>query len=665
MTDAAERFIAAASRPLEDNRELHLAARQQLSESIAAADARGSDSLETATERLEKIDVRGHGRVWRVVLYGIVGAAFLAMMVSEKTTLRYAADAIPVIQMTGGGAASVTESLPDFADDLTPREKLILFGDTTHHSPSRQARGLWDSEPENPVYFANYVARFLQEHRTLPPDTLEIANRIDPSNGWFHALAASLAAEQALDTTFSARITTPGGVKIAPVRDETKLREAIMLFHEAASRSRFECYESQLLRERIALLPKRTDSLDQMPRLAYLTMTMTATFKIQRLSQAIAAEAIRLAEAGDVEGFERHLVAWKSWSETWLSAPAGNLIEILVAMSAVISPSKAMREAAENLGLAEEAERLGELVDRVEERQKTRARHKTEERHEDLRLKAGALSSLTLPAVARTAVHPPVLRDQDVMPGRLADHSLFGRLTTLLSSGLLALIFIATCLFRFRGGPLARRLSLPMTNLLRARDWCWIIGGGVVLPWLWFLAFTRLTPLGTRDWSLRASNFAAPAFQYGALLVLTVLLPVTLARWRIRLRAGSVGLSARRQWGVWLGPVAVAVLVPIAGAGLTFGLDFPAGLGITIPFAAVALLYLGWISMRARWSADRATCCADKRSRARSCRPMPSVSSRCLPTARSSTPRSGTGSPAIASPRSRPKRPRPAATSIR
>lgn len=565
MPDAAERFIAAATAPMADNPELQIAARNELAESIARTNEAGADSLERSAERLEREKSRT-GRWFKMGLYVVataISVAALATFLSSSVELRAL---YPFLSGADAGPFDPSDLEARLGAHLTPDERLLLIGDTRKSGRSARIKGLWDSDPRNPAYFADYATVHGSDNRTLPPDFLKTAKELDPENGWFIAIAAAAAAEEGIDRNAKATLT-PGGAKLRPVKDQAKLDEAIGLFHQAARLEHFDSYQGTLLKQRILLLPERTDVASQGAPITYLASMSTLNLRLRHLSEAIAVKANQLAKDGDKEGFQGLLEDWDQFVPRFAAVHHTNLVDILLAYVFVSTPLKSLAEAAAELGMPEEARRLQELDRRMEEQKAaTRARPSSDE--ERIGLHSGLLAGRTIPVIARQTLTPVPIAPEELEPGRLADHAFAGRILSLLGWLVLGLALVAARFFRSRGGPLQHALSASLLRLLRPGDWAWIIGGGILLPFAYHQIITEMTPLGAKEWSLRASLFMTPSGQFGAMISLMIVLPLLIARWRLGRRAGAVGLASRTSF--WERAAIVLCILALPSFGVPF-----------------------------------------------------------------------------------------------
>ena len=572
MPDPAERFIEAATSPLADNPELQISARNELAGTIGNAGTFMGDSLDTAAARIESMNRKPHRRWWRYMLYVITGILSVVVLGMSRSSILLFRDAYQLVAAMGGmssGGSGVDDAWEKrFSKNLTPEQRLLLLGDTRRKGKAYRFAALWESDPDNPAYYADYTTAYLSQHSKLPPDFLETARKLDPDNGWFPSIAAGEAAKQALDTVAksSGAVKSPGGVKLKPIKDPGKLDEALSLLHEASATKHIDSYQLALIRQRIPLLPSRTDNLTQLVPTAYMAGLSAPSLRFRYLGDAVAAKAIQLAASKDVDGFKRLLADWEAFTALHVRAEHGSLVDVMVAMVTTQLPLKALSEAAADLGMPEDAARLKAMDDRFLER-KTATKSRIDP-NADLAMHSGTLAGLSLPVVSKQSLHSPVLSDKDLKPGRMADHALVARIMSLTGWPVLGLAALAAGLYRHRCGILPKQLSEGMVSLLRPVDWLWIFGAGIVLPLLYYVAITRFTPLGGRDWSLKASVFTVPAGQFSSMLWLMIVLPVVVTRSRLAARGAAAGMTGGRQVFGWIAVACGLLALPFFG--LTF-----------------------------------------------------------------------------------------------
>jgi hypothetical protein len=160
--------------------------------------------------------------------------------------------------------------------------------------------------------------------------------------------------------------------------------------------------------------------------------------------------------------------------------------------------------------------------------------------------------------VARQAMSPPPIGDEELKPMRMAEHELLGAVGILAVALLIPLAALAVFLFRFAAPPMIRLPSQRMAGVLNRVDWIWVSGLGVVLPILLFLIVSRFTPLGGREYGTSHFLFLFPGVQLVALLLGLLVAPALVVRWRVLKRLSPLGLGDR-----FTGPAAFAALLLI------------------------------------------------------------------------------------------------------
>jgi len=317
VTDPAERFIDAAVRPLADNAEMQILAAQELRAAIQdRSEGLPGDSFEQAVENLEKARPKSH---WKTILYVATAlVAILAAIPLARDYMRLRLASYALFAMTDPAAVglpglpfdpNVDQEVPGLFGPLTDSERLLLFGDP---SQPNEMKRLWESDPTNPALFADY-ARSIPSSSDLPADFLQTADRLDPKNAWFRYLAAGVKARGNVTTNqvpFHVLKVNPNAPRYR-VFDAANQTEAIRLFKEATRFPRMNSYESELLLQRLKILPPGCDVLERKLTDAYLEMKVPRTGLARDLLETIAAHAEELAIAGDRESFLALMDSWE------------------------------------------------------------------------------------------------------------------------------------------------------------------------------------------------------------------------------------------------------------------------------------------------------------------------------------------------------------------
>lgn len=570
MDSPAELFVTRVTRPLAGSEELQLAADAMLRERLAEPGAGEPAALAAATAALERADARPSGprwRKWLKVITLVVSLPLLAVMVMKF------ASAVALIQGLAPKNVGKPPVVARLAKGLNPAERLLLVGAPDARSEADRWQPLWASQPDKPAYLAEFALASLSSHHELSPDILAAAERIDPGNGWFPALAAAGKAEGVLKKgTRTSREKREGKAIAWEIFDEPLLRESLLQLHAAAGKPQFSGYRNELHAERVRLLPPRVDWLSQVAWQTFMIgSNNTAAIDFARLGDAIAAGAEQCAARQDPDGFRQILIDWR-WLTRAVTAHEDTLIGQLVARMLATSPLANFRDAARTLGMEAEATQFAkaEQQDRDERELRDRERSRTELANRALVHDRGSLlGSLTMitSSVSRSS---PLLTEADLRPGRMVDHAVFDWVSAVVIWSILSFGVAGVSSTYWGRLPIrkvaARKVAARLVELLGQRDWAWILLGGVVAPVVWYLAVTRLTPLGAREWSLASSGFLLPIGQKCALALLLVGLPLVLAEWRLGLRGACLGLTTRRAWLGWLAVAAAALAIPGLGA---------------------------------------------------------------------------------------------------
>ncbi len=154
-------------------------------------------------------------------------------------------------------------------------------------------------------------------------------------------------------------------------------------------------------------------------------------------------------------------------------------------------------------------------------------------------------------------------------------------------------------LFRLRLPRLLRQLAPRLTALLRPIDYAWLIAAGIALPYGYAMGVIRGTPLGGREWGIMGNHGLLPMVQFLCMVMLMLVLPVLVARWRVAKRAGCLGLVGGMPWFGWLAVLCSAAGIPLSGWIAPVACHRDAWQPVLIGLAAVPVLWLIVTSLRA------------------------------------------------------------------
>lgn len=585
-----DRFLDAATEPLADNAELQLAARHQLDASISPEAE--STELEAGAERLG----RGGSDRWRWIWAVVVGLLSLPMLLGP---VRKLAEIWAMTQswISPIGSMSV-EPKHSFRETLSDKERLLLFGETSSSfSEADQWRPLWESEPENPVFFFEYVIAYERDHDALPPDFLETADRLDPGNGWALLKLALEDADAVVERdNMGWRARERGDPVTWTVKDEAELAKRIALLKEAASAGKIESYQGELRRKRMDVLPEAQDFTSHLQTMAYAA-GMSLDMALQKLANLIGAEARRCEREKDRQGFVELAEAWEVLVRT-SAEDSNSLVEALIAGVTIRSTLPAMADAAATVEV--DAALWAERDKSFTERQELLKERSSDDIDELFSRHGSIMSSLSLPMIARQAVDYPVVTRDDLRPMTRVDQAFIARAMAVGGWVILGLFCGVSWLTAKLQNPLLKRMGTSLSRLLGPSDLLWIALGGVIGPLLVYLGLRYGTPLSRLDWGPSRTRYAVPAAHFVGLLLMLAVWPVAIARWR----ASKIGLLWKSPgWWTWS-----AVATPLAGM-FCFSFAVPpsghsiflGGLGMVCgAWSLVWLLAQGWMAVFSR-----------------------------------------------------------------
>lgn len=564
MPENPDPLIQAVVRRMDDL-ELKLAAERELVSRTGTVDPSGHfDPPQVMISRWDRADARSTSPHWKRGLYAMVVLAILASIALHFHDAifhhRLAKLSFLDLENFKKPARDVMDD-PSWSED----ERLLLFGDQTRPENERR-KTLWERHPANPSYFAEYTGDFRSKENVLPPDFSDIVARIDPDNSYFPYLEASLLAENAIERK---RLTPAerksGDVLPWAIKDQAKLEQALTIAAGAAGKPRYEDYHALGASRRNSLLRQETRE-ERVYTMLLQFSGPNPSIRFIRLASAYAARASQLAVAGDKASFRSLLSSAEGFLNAQATVKNASIVDMMVLSTNIKIISKEFSKAAATLDMTEEAARMKSIHDRmvaldIWENAYRKVRSPSPfAAHGDF-IFAGGLTNLRPILASRTTVS-----DEALLPGSFADHALASRTLALILGLIFSACLAIVALARFTSSRLIRSLGTRFLQLLDARDYCWIIGVGVVAPTLYVLSVSYLTDLGGRQWSLSRTSWILPAAHFAALLVMILCLAVLLTRWRLHVRAGYLGLGPNRRSVMgWFGIIVAAASVPAIG----------------------------------------------------------------------------------------------------
>ncbi|MCF7674740.1 MAG: hypothetical protein K9M97_05310, partial [Akkermansiaceae bacterium] len=425
MSAAADHFIEVTTRPMAHDEEIRVAAETELRERIATHGEGRDAELAEAAATLERSD-RSPLRKWRTVLVAAMLLVSLPMLGVGVWALATVKGVFRSAVPTQEGLRPMTSAVPG---GLSPAERLLLIGDPTGLTDAERWRPLWQSEPDNPVFLAKYAIAYFNTHKSLSPEIIEAANRVDPDNGWFTALAASGLAKQAIEKlNITTKESQQGKATPWRILDEAKFRESLALAHQAAEQPAFSTYQTEFHQLRVKLVPPPTDFVSTAVTLLHAADSDNGALPLRHLSDALAAAAQACAESHDAAGFDATLGDWL-WLCRTTNRTANTLVGQLVAQAMISGPSRSFRDAARDLNLTKQEEILAAVEEHLRlEREELRSNRGNQPIADLVRKRGSFMGALSLPMSSSLVRIPPPLTGDDLRPGRLANHALLDRM---------------------------------------------------------------------------------------------------------------------------------------------------------------------------------------------------------------------------------------------
>lgn len=548
MEDSKSRFIEAATRPFADQAETRLAAKAWLETSVQGDPSR----WEEAVRRWGNRKPRGSG--WRIAYYGVI------TLVSAVIWITVSRDTLEHVRWVQSSLAPFstpnTGSRDRVFKHLSESDKLLFSGNDEDGAVTPGKETLWQSEPENPAYFAEYARAFSRENGVTPPDYLETARRLAPANAWFTYHAAEIEAKE---------VATQNPDQSWTLKDPARMDRVLALLREASEQTGYESHAAEMLGRRLVLLPRRnlTESMDAVMVLASGQMSSSAFF--MHLPAAISARSWLAAEAGDVEAFQQIAQDGEKFLRGLCANRVETLLNEVIIFGTAYSLSQRFADDAKKLGLANESEKWSGIYGRLSENRKQRSSRKfmLDGQPADPREYDSLTLSSALEVTSIVKSQPPLTR-ADLKPGSMLDHALLSRILSFATWILMALGLAATALYRFRVSAMHRGLARRAVELLDARDGAWIAGAGVLLPFGFVMVVNHLTPLGGHGYGLRATGLLLPAVHFLGWWLLWFTVPPQIIRWRLAKRAGVMALP-KASWLGWGMTVIAFTFAPLAG----------------------------------------------------------------------------------------------------
>jgi hypothetical protein len=316
---------------------------------------------------------------------------------------------------------------------------------------------------------------------------------------------------------------------------------------------------------------------------AYTAGYITQKTKLMDLAKLLAAKAATFDDPSDIAEFRQSVRLWR-----WLAERSANtswfLIDGLITRAIIQTPLKNFRDAAARLGLEDASRDFRMLDERLEmEKEKRKQRDKEDDVSYMIMTRSSVMADLQIPMTMRQLDSPPAITEDDLKPGRLADHALLGQAHSTIAAVCFGLLMLGALLSRTMIPNASQIVARRLADLISPCDRMLLFVVGILGPLALYFALVQIPHLSAREWGMKLTGFLVPSIQLVALTLLMINLTIALGARLTRKRLAMLE-PARRSWRrclPWVG-VACSVLLML-GCGSGYELIYRYGLAFLIP----------------------------------------------------------------------------------
>ena len=489
----------------------------------------------------------------------------------------------------------------------TPEDELLLYGNSNRIGKAQQMRALWESDPKNPAYFADYSLHYISDNGSLPPDFLKIAAKIDPDNAWFTCVAAEI---KARDVCKKGKVHPRSPVNAATVAkapyadrifmrrkmiyeyailDATRAQEALDLWRQSLKQSKYDSYEIAMHKKRYPLLKQRTSYLDHILPLIYLGSHPSSS-NSRELTQLLST-SVQNADLQSEKG-QQLLRDIDVYVERLILAEPATLVDALITRAS-------LRILYKQIQVVDCSALEPKLIETWEKRnaalaqQDMKLQEKRKQKSNDIiNLHGSMLTSMILPTLdQQTTLSQPITK-ADLAPLRYVDHAFLLRIAV--TALCLLLVLLIPFHLLMRRNKLLLKISDEGWQAIPLRSMVVLVLLTALAPLLYYLLLSVYTPLTGKEFGPRYA-FVFPFFPAFSVALLLLLLPRLLV---YRFTAPWAHLAPfRSRWHLRLGWIAfMLVLLPLHAMPFVMNMKFSFFMLNGFAFACwiPAILWLLW-----------------------------------------------------------------------
>ena len=473
---------------------------------------------------------------------------------------------VRIIDQLGGGG--VSEELYDgtYEKSFLPAEhQFLFFGDTTRPTKSAQQRAIWEKNPDNKVYYANYIRElvgdYMDEEYGVPPavsiDELEKeirqGEKIDPDNAFYNYIWAAILFRRGAEWESNPEEDRDEWV----INDPTLLDSAIVELRKATSKPYYRRYHDELNEERLGFFPETRRIEHRLVKLTFLAgLRLPELGLVRDLFKAIP-QFVESNELSESEASQL-LDTWQDFLKQ--SIPdAYCLIDVLVLNAVATLSGEKVAEVYESMGQLESADNTREYAGKLSQPITQWKDNRANMPFGDDSIKLGILASMLLPSIGepitREMLAPSTQVERVAFLEQMIAHSMLVVLVLLI---IFAFILRSICQLAANGR--APNLFIPSL-----KEFFRVFGLGVLLPVAFYYVYTRHSGISSYENSLRDYRIF---LEVGLFVVTCFAMSTWLGMDFIRQRCEKSGISApqsvRPLWkGLFLGALSVSWILCI------------------------------------------------------------------------------------------------------
>jgi hypothetical protein len=429
---------------------------------------------------------------------------------------------IPGIFMTG------SSSIRDIfgGHQLTRQEQLIIQTENDQDDMPDPHKALWESEPENPVFYANYITHALtsidyssQESIDDMLDKLAYAKEIDPNNANYDYIRAGILFQNAASVESEEVGRDEKDNRIyehhLEIKDREQLNASMQAFEQGLDKPFLRRYHKEMLQKKLEILGPPTSRLEQIEQISVAASTLLPELSMYRnIARGSVLYGADLLENPEADGAadsgpdpEVLLASWKPLTRQVIG-DSFTLIDVLVGAAITNFGAEQSAEAFETVGRPEDAEAMKEsgkaIASPVEEWRASIKSPESNKWEQEMLRQAGILDRVLLPAIGPPREEYGI--DFDFLKaGRLLDFILVEQLTFTLLVEVLTVMMVVAFLLALRWRFSSGATAIPILLQPKLRQIAKILGLVVFLPMCVFLILRHFTPLGGMDVSIMIS----------------------------------------------------------------------------------------------------------------------------------------------------------------